>query len=351
MVHIDVTAMLSVDAFQRGLDKELAGLPSGPDVVLTPNHPAALALADLIVEKLGVPRVICDDNRIASLDGADRDFLDQAHHILLVDDVVITGDRLRSYRGSLERAGFVADHTSLALLVGLCRTSSLDDRQAIGEMTSYDGGFRAVEDLLLPDWDDDECPWCDEMRRLGTYGETGSVDQRLIERFELLDQTSAGLTDRLYLPWDGRDDMPLGEGSFFGDHDLTDAELFVSVAAALQALRNDEDGLTEYRATPVARVLNPTYWLRGRYYADSIVAAILRATRPHDLRASQIEPRLAKRMMSRALDPESVALRGEFFFSMVRGGLPLTTEAEALLGETLGEDEGVQNFLLSQLFD
>ena len=84
----------------------------------------------------------------------------------------------------------------------------------------------------------------------------------------------------------------LGPRSVFGG--VQGADLAVSVAAAIQRLRGErrqtdgtwqESDLDEIFHSPLAKVLDPSLYLAGRYYEPVIVASILRASKRHDIGA------------------------------------------------------------------
>jgi hypothetical protein len=77
-------------------------------------------------------------------------------------------------------------------------------------------------------------------------------------------------------------DRTLGDGSIFAPRDASDADLFMSVASALQTMRSTSR-LDEEPTPPISKLLIHEFWARGRFYAPAITAAILRASRPYDL--------------------------------------------------------------------
>lgn len=329
MIHLDVERLVPHPAFAERLNAELQGLPA-LDAILAPRHPAAAALADAAARRLGTELIVADEGDLPSLPDDQCERLRKASRILLVDDVVISGARLLGYRNFLRRCGFVSPdrRTEIHLLVGVARVRDNLKIAGIEDMVDDHNRFHPVETLLLPDWDKPECPWCWELRQLERFGDEVPLTEKLEERWEMLRNTSRGLRDSLFIPWahDGDDALPvpvwqLGPGSIFRAR--TEMDLFVAVASALQSLRAAGD-LTERYRYPLAQALDPAFWLSGRYYDPVIAAAILRATRRHDIRTFQLDPDLQEGVSSRLRNPDD--LRGELVMAAARGHLPIAPE-------------------------
>lgn len=334
MIHVDVEGLMQLPQFGKRLDEEVEELVSiGPGVVLAPTHPAAAKLADKVARQLGAELVLADESDLPHLSGEKEKKLRDADDILIVDDVVITGARLLGYRNFLRRCDYVNEErlSRIHLLAGLARVSDNLAIQGIEEMVDDRSRFHRVETLLLPDWGEAECPWCWELRQLEAVGRTLPPTESLRERWHALRDTRRGLRESLFLPWmpEEVDSLPvsvwkLGPGSVF--RAKNEMDLFVAVASSVQSLRAAGD-LRERPMFPLSYVLNPSFWLSGRYYDPVIVAAILRATRRHDIRATQIEAELLKGMSHRLDHGDD--LRGELLLAMARGHLPIHPSAMA----------------------
>jgi hypothetical protein len=297
MVHIDVKALMREPAFSKRLDGKLASLR--PDVVLAPKQPAAKALAIEVGRRLGLEPILVNEDELPELSDENQRRLRSASQILLVDDVVISGDRLLGYRNFLRRCGYVSAERSpeIHLLVGVARARDNLAIKGIEDMVDDWRRFHPVETLLLPDWDSTECPWCWELEMLEEFGHEAIRTERLDQRWEAL-LNGQGLRRSLFIPWmrEGMDPLPvpvweLGPGSVFPSS--SQVEFFAGVASAVQTLRAS-GRLSNLQMYPLAQVLDPRFWISGRYYDSVIVAAILRATRRHDVRAEQIAPELRR---------------------------------------------------------
>jgi hypothetical protein len=242
-------------------------------------------------------------------------------------------------------------------------------------------GLCWAERIMLPDWRETECPWCDELVLLKRFKRSSEMSPALDRRLARMADVSRGLSRELFLPWNSNEAMAgltadswltedawseaakqvdidfrgeeayrfgesydfeeLGTGSIFGE--CGEIELFVSVASALERLRHDRH-LNEVFTVPVAKVLDPFLYFTGRFYAQAIVASLLRCARRHDLRTTKYEPALRRAVGERLTEFESRMVRPELVFAIARGVLPAPSELG--LNEVLeGADVGVRNFL------
>jgi hypothetical protein len=339
-VYVDVLRLLNSSLFVEAVETKARELAGRADGLLAPRHPAAVRLAEIVQEQTGLVPVIADPEELARLAREQRARLD-VPRLLLVDDAVISGDRLRSYRVQMLDLGILPDE--LHLLVGLCRTPTVADRVAIAQSLHQVGlqeaTFHSVEEFLLPHWGRDECPWCWERERIAEHGVHGdSITDRLIARHDLLERTEEGLRTEVFWGLDNPD-FPLGPNSVFGPASLAQADIFAAVASAVQQLRNDGK-LDEQFTPPVSKVLDPRFWELERYYATPITAAILRASRPHDLIAPKPGKQFLAATDARFREDASRNLRLELFLALAAGKLPPTEHALNALTEA-ALDEGL----------
>lgn len=314
--YANVEPMLDLPVFTEHLEERLTQLPSELDLVVAPDLPAARRLAELVAERVSIGRVVHADERELLSDVAAGDAIASADNILYLDDVVITGRRLLGYRRSiitaLRRRDEADRELALWALVALARPRSRRSYVGIKDIVHHQKSaprFFAVEHLLLPNWDSSQCPWCREERVLRALEADGLESAHVRRRIEHL-ASQGGLPEPLYFDWPngsgverveeeptpelleryGKDDVwTLRQGSVFGD--VQGADLATSVAAAVQELRSSigADGkerrsdLDDQFRSPISKVLDPDLYIAGRFYEPVLVAAILRASRPHDL--------------------------------------------------------------------
>jgi hypothetical protein len=355
MIHVDVKRLMEAPRFSKRLDEELRELAKmSPDVILASTHEAPAALAEEVSLRLGVDLIKADETMLPHLCESEKQKLREAKDILIVDDAVISGARLLGYRNFLRRCEFVtAERPSrIYLLAGLARVPNGRLIVGIEEMVDKRDRFRQVETLVLPDWGKTECPWCWELRQIEKVNHELPQTEKLEKRRQAL-RDRRGLKESLYMPWmaEGADTLPapvwdLGPGSVF--RAKSEIDLFVAVASAVQGMRGTPD-LEERQMFPLAYVLDPASWLTGRYYDSVIPAAILRATRPHDIRATDLEPELVKGMAPRFANHDD--LRGEMLLAMARRQLPIHPDVmspEGLLSDEAA-DAGLAALMRSAL--
>lgn len=358
MVHVDVERLLQHEAFVERLDKQIETVATmGVDVVLAPTHAAGRAMAQAVGRRLRREPIVVDEEMLASLPAHSLEALVKARSILIVDDVVTTGDRLRGFKRRLHDVRAIDESTNLMQLVGLSRAPRVDSAGYIRDMLfpvgeSLAGRKRgqlfAVEEVLLPDWDHEDCPWCVEKKLLeqGAQREP-KLREWAEERGSRLNEP-LGLKSGIFLSWP-RDRSPfvmVGPQSIFGER-LSDCELFFCVASATQFMRS-AGRLKEQAQPPMAYVLSPDSYLTGRYYEDMIDAAIIRACRRHDLRTSSIEEELIAKVGRRLSEKISAPLRGELVLAIASGKLPSTPRALSILDDPNG-DPGMLEFARSLL--
>jgi hypothetical protein len=383
------------DAFARLLQQE-------PVVLLHPSHQGARAVAELTSDLLqergfGVTVVESDPHALRHLDSQDSATIRQARTLLIVDDVAITGSRLRRYRMWLNMRHLVNElgMPEVGAVLGVLRAASPERVESISNMVDRPDLLITVERLTLPDWGQDECPWCEELKRIRRYGagrgslmeeraqalQRGGLIRDLflpvsrgvtagaildefsrqpsVEEARIVELLSQGIGEQELLEnlqefkaedHRGREALELGPRSIFGPLQ-TEAQVFTAVASSLQTLRSWErhpdrkkqgSSLSESFSSPIARVLAPEYFVSGRYYAPIVFASVLRAARRFDIRATAIEGRLRTAVGERFADHD--VIRPEMLYAMARGLLPRPTES-AIRDHQTGIDESVAEFL------
>jgi len=346
VIDISVSTLVAEPAFAQRVESSLSPHAGRRVVVLHPEHDDAEALASLVGRVLDAIAIIrCDPTSLGQLAVEERQALADAELILVVDDVAITGTRMRQYRAHLNLHHIVDGKgiPEVGAFVGVLRPSSGDRREAILDLGDRPTRLLFAEELILPDWREPDCPWCHEYEQLR---------RARVARGSLMDARKSqlekgGLTTELFLPFnveqgpgshgqllgmfdpevaDPGDPMDLGPRSVFGE--LRDeSQVFVAVASALQFMRDhaDNNALSETYTSPISRVLAPDFYVSGRFYAPVILCSILRAARRFDLRATAIEPKLRQAVGERFSDLP--AIRAEMLYAMYRGVLPMPTEA------------------------
>ena len=344
---VDLRPILSSNSFHKRLMCTLENWRDvHMDLVVHPVHGAARSLAQMVAKELNVKTIVsCDEDSLVRVEEfgkmgvTERERLLHAKRICLVDDVVVTGSRMRGYRNALNtvRREHNGPEVELYCLVGMARARNARALMAVSDMFHHRNRrkhFLFVESLFLPNWDEGDCRWCAELRILRSRPRSIRELTLVSRRLHALED-SEGLTKGLFLPWSTDRSSTLdrywrlGLGSVFGDGQ--NADLAASVAASIQSMRGKikksdgswgESQLDEVFRSPVAKVLDPQMYMIGRYYEPVLVASILRATRRHDIRAPGSDRELLKDIATLTAKRGSEHLRGELLIASALNQLP-----------------------------
>lgn len=352
---VDLTPILECETFRQRLAEIVNPWRDvGIDLIVHPDQAEATQLATMVAEELGVRNIVGSSEGFQQLSPEEKNILLRARRICLVDDVVISGARVFGYRNALNltRRHHQSGEYELYCLVGVARTRSEKALMAVSDIVHHSSNrphFLSVERFFLPSWGEEECPWCAELRILRNLPLEVQERPLIRDRLQAL-HDSGGLVDGLFLPWtngegsrqaESMDHWPaddpkyvgrfweLGPKSVFGE--VQGADLAVSVAAAIQQLRGErrqtdgtwqESDLDEVFHSPLAKVLDPSLYLAGRYYEPVIVASILRASKRHDIRVPGDDINLHERVNLLATIESLKDLHGELVLASVLDQLP-----------------------------
>jgi hypothetical protein len=187
----------------------------------------------------------------------------------------------------------------------------------------------AVDNVILPDWDETSCPWCREGRILDDIIEANpdSVSKAMQERANLLRSSAgAGLVDNVFLDGIDTPPMALGLNSTFVGVPTSQAIVAASVASALQEMRTAEDESIRLvpDGFPVRTVLTIADLDR---YTDAILrSAILRSASAGELRRSHEREEKkrtdwARKVILKSDEPER-QMRRELLLAILMEKLP-----------------------------
>ena len=340
--YIDLSPMLESDQFKSGLAQCLFRLKNRSiDLINHPDHNSAEQLAHMVAERLGIDHIIKSDDRLQCLSTVDSYRILNAGTVCLVDDAIVTGSRMLGYRGRLNefRRNHGLGECELYCLVGVFRPASAKAGQGLRDVFDHspnDPRLFSVEQLFLPCRAQAECPWCKEVEILENSLPDVREPRLVHERVEVLGH-SEGITDDLFIPWVGSDARQraqywrLGSNSICGE--VQGADLAISVAATIQSLRSSRKGsdglwseskLDEVFQSPVAKVLDPEFYIGRRFYEPVLVASIFRSLRPHDVVPPSRVDLLMRQMRLLLANRANRHLYGEVTLAIARGHLPIT---------------------------
>ena len=299
---IDVESLLAKPRFLKRFHQKLRGLQR-PSIVVVPSHDTGKRLGEettkFFTEAYGEsPRLITHPD----LDPQDRSLravftgTNSRTEILILDDVSATGQRLSRFQANLRARNF---RGHISYLVGVARP---DDEQAwsdrVQNLKPREHGLQNdveyVEKIVLPNWRDDECPWCMEYRWLSDVIRDGKLCEASLDlalaRQRLLETAAdgEGLIDEVLWILPGQPRPTITRGSIFLPHNnAAEADIVASVAGAIQRMRTDPKETRRLSADfPQPRLLSPNNYLgpSPRYNDLILDMAILRSARRAELR-------------------------------------------------------------------
>ena len=346
MIDIDVAPLLDHPKFVSRLEANLEDIKGKVEVIICPNHPRAILLAEKVSRIVGSKRTFhCDEIALRALAATDRAFR-EAKSILVVDDVMISGARLLGYRRLLSA---ITSGCMIGALVAVAQCPSDRTRRGVANIFSPGLKLRHPESILLPDWGEGLCPWCIELQQLELASHQLSDLPSLKARADKLANKSRGISDDIFMRWeDPPDHFRLGDHSLLGPASMSHAEAFAAVASALQLLRNKKDLDEEYRP-PVAKVLGPEYWLEGTLFDCVLTASVLRASRRHDLRSTPTESELIGKLNSFLPNESHRGVRSELLLAIAQSKLPWVPSVDDQASRIFGGEVGACTFLRTLL--
>ena len=297
---INIEDLLSNTRFLSRFRQKLHSLPH-PSVIVVPPHKAGKLMGweakEILKDFKGqTPELVMH----ADLDPKDEHLkrfrIKRQKEILILDDVSITGQRLNRFQANLRSWGF---HGHVTYLVGVARS---DDEERWEERVQNlklgeDGRMNNVECLekiVLPDWREDECPWCLEHEWLSEmipHTDFSDKSKKLaIARHRLLQEAAEArglINDVFWIP-PRRQRPTITRGSIFLPHSrATEADIAASVAGAIQRMRVNPREERRLKADfPQPRVLSPHNFLgpSPRYNDLVLRMSVLRNTLPGELK-------------------------------------------------------------------
>lgn len=209
--------------------------------------------------------------------------------IIVLVDSWVNDASLAQYQRSLRTEGFKG---RILYLIGVACPSSPKAWERTKRRLRHRGTAAPHEvitllELPLPDWRDQECPWCQELALYNRWARRGPLHPRLADRTEALGSgVSLGMSDDLFLALPASKPLALGPSSFFVNQGSSQADAFAAVTSALQRLRSRDpaDGPPlGPRRFPISTVLKHGDYLKETW-TDSILRSIfLRGAHPEEL--------------------------------------------------------------------
>ena len=351
-IWIDTLQLVQSPVFKAKFETFLAEVNTLPTVIVTPGHEAGRIMADLAKEfwaTQGV-NITCYEHPNLLADGGGQaanpalfesiSDVDTNHSILILDDAFITGRRLSGYQRSLRNQNFLG---RIYYGVAVARPDSLGEWNQVASRLRYRANgkgkkldrnvVKAIETVVMPNWVEDDCPWCKEARLYRDGFTNGkSENQRAREKRLLFleGMMEEGLTENLYLQISGSQAWNLAGGSIFAQAGACEAAVFVAVASALQDLRTVQHDkgrpLLGPRRFPWATVLEYKKYLLHMYNESTIRAAFLRASARDELVYTDVGKEKDRASLARKLifsnDRRDCDLAGELGYAIADKKFP-----------------------------
>jgi len=293
---IDVSRLLKIDSFRDRLVELMKRFHGKKDLIVTPSHAVADQMRSIAEEVLCIPALVHDNLYGNAVTPKQREMLENARNLLIVDDTINSGTRLSGYIQAL-REGQYGPFDTVDYLVAIARPETeLELKQAsrlIANRHSWRGALHHVEMFLLPRWSGEVCPWCKEFDLLSKLEERyAEPPEWLIRRNQKLSSRGTGIADEPFLLLPGITTPTLGSESVLAKEGISGQKVVFGVASGLQRHRSDrEQNKKLHPDYPLANVVNPDLF-SVRYTEGLIRAAFLRTiTRPEFGNQASIESR------------------------------------------------------------
>ncbi|WP_462220354.1 hypothetical protein, partial [Ferruginibacter sp.] len=321
-IFIDINKMLEVESFTDKLKIAINGFSKAPNYIIHPPHEQGEKLATCIkilidtkfmtsVEIFSITDTLINDEKRGIAEHLKK--LSESDMILVIDDVSVTGSRLKSYQQNLRTSYKGQIH----YFIGVARPENDTVwNKKVNELQlriNSSGGknpiqhiVTSIEKINLPDWDEKNCPWCNEKDILQKLITEKKHDSQLFitslrNRYsELQGSKKEGLTNNVFFDYtESTKQAFLGGSIFFDSQSVSEADLFIAIAASIHHLRIIGGPEVDNKTNIITLgILNPYYKIlaidaylpAGARYNEAIIrACIIRACTRQELHAKTEE--------------------------------------------------------------
>jgi hypothetical protein len=309
-LFIDVSVLLQHNDFLQGIRTKINALSKNPALIIYPPHTQGETFVDRIAQmirdrfgEIGPIHCFAELDTLAmstqtQIKNVIKE-LDAEALILVVDDVLTTGNRLKIYQKCLREIPYKGQ---IHYLVGVARPTKKEDLNFLKRDLQYRNGSSRhtldfIEEVFLPDWNKDSCPWCRESKLLEDIAEDKNFEdwpmlRAFIGRQILLaDKAQSGLTNEVFHSLTGTVKASFAGGSIFCEKPgITEAELVTRIAAAIHHFKTEGQKMQssvvklgiEY---PLYTIIRSDDYLGDTFNEALIKAAILRSSGAQELYA------------------------------------------------------------------
>jgi hypothetical protein len=318
-IYVETKNLTQISIFTERLNMKLSGLLHPPIAIVSPPHPAGVMLVQHAAQYLAAvfgasPPVFHHENLyfpdtyMTAEEERLRKILvlaDESASLLILDDVCITGTRLSQFQRYARTVGY---RGRIDYLVGIARPPSEQVWNNLKRYLSFRGTGQAlhsvdcVEIVVLPDWREDACPWCQEAALYRRWGSESNLPAFISNRLDHLHESSStGMVADLFLRIAECPDFKLGPDSFYALSRASQADVFASVSSALQTLRTDSTLNIPLgpRRFPLATVLDYRDYLAFKWTDSILRVSFLRSATVDELVYSNVSTESEKSEMIR----------------------------------------------------
>jgi hypothetical protein len=329
----DVANLLGHPRFVKELSAACDNIekPRGPPgIIICPPHPAG----DAIVEELSRrwPNAKKPVRKHSLFDVTERELGDirNSAHVLVVDDVAITGTRLTQYLRAFREQIITSEDTKQITFFPLLlrMDSEAAKRRLMDGFSNHVGmniAFTCLYELVIPNWSiRPECPWCDEQRILDLRAPVEFDDPPWASaRRAALANHGVGISEEPLMFEPFAKPPTVGQGSPLAPEGTTAKAMLFIVSHVLQLMRSNQKeplGSDDFLHRFVL------FWsgsgkdkhdLVNRFQEPMIQSAFLRATKPGEWSRTTDEIGMAN-AATKLEQGQSDALIGELILFLLR---------------------------------
>jgi hypothetical protein len=252
--YVKFDVMVETECFRLRLHQKLASV-SRPAALIYLDTLSNRRMAELVESYYEASIVRVCASKFDGLKGEIRKSnLDSLEgRIWILDSIVVSGDTIGEYGRIVRECLF--DGTQVSILIGLHRPSSVKSFQSHQnglEHITGKGEFHSVEQVVLPNWGSEKCPWCKELKYTQKGEAASDVNTKrniVARRHRLSNSIHAGLENDLFLFEADRVEpqtFQLTPGSYFLDtsnmesgDDPSEADVTCCVGSVAQQWRTD----------------------------------------------------------------------------------------------------------------
>lgn len=340
--NIDIPTVLGMQSYQDQCANVFSSLDPRPSVIVTPDHAAGRLVARIARDVLKAEVVVHNTLRPSmGMTSGDELRLRQTESVLVVDDVLNSGTRLRDYNRSLRE--HFGNLKSVDFFVVVARPESAEELKkteiALCRGHHWKSSLNYLEKIFLPRWGTDACPWCQEYQFLSLVSERLSLPPRwLFDRLSRLSEGDRGITNEPLCLLPEVDSRQLAPQSRIAPAGTGCMAVLFAFASALQQMRcdsNDERRLSQHATyANVFALRNVTH-----NYDEALLQAILLRLVTRKEWGEEKRKDSQEELRKVAAEPERDILLGELLLATARDCVPRFGEKVFLdlFGAKLGD--------------